>query len=202
MTVFQEYLADGGSMPEIKQLVYELIVRVSSDLSDDIEAAIRGAYDTEAEGTSARNVMKAIIENIDLARAKRTPLCQDTGLLNFYIAAPDGTDQEKLKSEIIGVVREATKDGILRPNAVNPITGKNSSDNTGYGLPYFSFERSEGKKITIDLMLKGGGSENVGAQYRLPDTALKAGRDIKGVEKCVIDAVYKAQGFGCAPGVI
>ena len=52
------------------------------------------------------------------------------------------------------------------------------------------------------LMLKGGGSENVGAQYKLPHAPLNAGRDLDGVRKVIIDAVVNAQGLGCAPGII
>lgn len=50
--------------------------------------------------------------------------------------------------------------------------------------------------------MKGGGSENMSRQYSLPDAALGAGRDLEGVRRCVLDAVVKAQGYGCAPGIL
>jgi len=60
----------------------------------------------------------------------------------------------------------------------------------------------ESDGLTIDLMLKGGGCENVGRQYSLPETNLNAGRDLKGVRKVVLDAVHQAQGQGCSPGFL
>ncbi|NLI47773.1 MAG: fumarate hydratase, partial [Acidobacteria bacterium] len=90
----------------------------------------------------------------------------------------------------------------LRPNAVNPITGKNSGNNVGVNAPFFHFHQWAEPYTRVRVMLKGGGSENVGAQYRLPDTSIGAGRDLKGIKKCILDAVLKAQGFGCSPGAI
>jgi fumarate hydratase class I len=91
----------------------------------------------------------------------------------------------------------------MRPNAVNVLTEKNTGNNLGGDdFPYIHFEEVEGDELTIELMLKGGGSENCGAQYSLPDDRLGAGRDLAGVRKVVLDAVYKAQGQGCAPGIL
>jgi len=187
----------------------ELIRRTTSDLSPDVEAAIRAARDREDEGTTARNVMDVIVRNVELARSGGTPICQDTGLVGFFVHVPRGTDTEGIRADLVEAVRRATKEGLLRSNAVDPLTGRNSGDNVGAGLPYVAFDFDDASEagpgeavVTVDLMLKGGGSENVGAQYRLPDATLKAGRDVRGVEKCVLDAIHKAQGFGCAPGII
>jgi len=189
-------------MSELADHVLELIRRSSTDLSDDVEARIREARDTEDEGSTARSTFDVIIENIEIARSGGTPICQDTGLLSFYAHLPEGMDQGGVKEACIDAARRATAAGLLRPNAVNPITGKNSGDNIGEGLPYVSIEYHEGDELTIDVVQKGGGSENVGAQYRLPDPDLHAGRDLAGVEKCIMDAVFTAQGFGCSPGTI
>lgn len=179
-----------------------MIRRTSTDLSPDVEAALRKAAATEDEGSTARSVLDAILKNVELARAGSTPICQDTGLVSFYLHLPRGMDPEPVKSGLTEAVREATRLGLLRPNAVNPVTGKNSGDNVGLNLPSFSVEVHDAPEVVVDLMQKGGGSENVGAQYRLPDARLKAGRDLAGVEKCILDAVFQAQGFGCAPGVV
>ena len=180
----------------------ELIRRTSTDLPGDIERRIRAAREKEEPGSTPRNVLDVIIENVELARRERTPICQDTGLSSFFLHLPRGVDVEAIKADLIESVRQATREGLLRPNAVDSITGKNTGDNVGVGQPYFFVEIHDGSDIIIELMLKGGGSENVGAQYRLPDTGLKAGRDLAGVERCIIDAVFKAQGFGCAPGIL
>ncbi len=180
----------------------ELIRRTSTDLSPDVEAALRRAAAAEETGSTARSVLDAILKNVALAREASTPICQDTGLVSFYLHLPRGMDPEPVKDGLTEAVREATRLGFLRPNAVNPITGKNSGDNVGLHLPCFSVEVHDSSDVLVDLVLKGGGSENVGAQYRLPDARLKAGRDLAGVEKCILDAVFQAQGFGCAPGVV
>jgi fumarate hydratase class I len=88
---------------------------------------------------------------------------------------------------------------------VAALSGKNPGNNMdpfGEGHPVIHFEESDQPGIEISVMLKGGGCENVGAQYRLPDPALGAGRDLAGVRKCAIDAVTKAQGQGCSPGIL
>jgi len=180
----------------------ELIRRTSTDLSSDVESRLMEARDAEEGGSTARSTFDVILENVKLAREGGTPICQDTGLPAFYVKMPAGQDQGQVKSDLVEAVRLATAEGLLRPNAVNPIDGKNSGDNVGRNLPYIAIEIHEGDEIIVDLMQKGGGSENVGAQYRLPDPRLNAGRDLDGVEKCILDAVFEAQGFGCAPGTI
>lgn len=189
-------------MPDFVELGLELIRKTTSDLSPDVEARLQEALKREDDGSPAKSVLQAILENVRIARESNTPICQDTGLLSFYLHLPYGTDPEPIKAALTEAVRRATSMGLLRPNAVNPVTGKNSGDNVGINLPYFSVEVHDSEEVIIDLMQKGGGSENVGAQYRLPDSRLGAGRDLKGVERCVLDAVFQAQGFGCAPGVV
>ena len=91
----------------------------------------------------------------------------------------------------------------MRPNAVDAVTDRNSGNNLGgEDFPVIHFEETQGGPLTIELMLKGGGCENVGAQYSMPDGRLGAGRDLAGVRKAVLDAVQKAQGQGCAPGIL
>jgi fumarate hydratase class I len=86
---------------------------------------------------------------------------------------------------------------------VNALTDKNTGNNLGDSyFPTIHLEEVEGDTLTIELMLKGGGCENVGAQYSLPNSQLGAGRDLAGVRKVVLEAVQKAQGQGCAPGVL
>ncbi len=140
---------------------------------------------------------------MELARQNGTPICQDTGTPIFYISYPEGWSTRKLRQQIEMAVVAATQRNYLRPNSVNSLSGKNSGNNLGdQHFPSIHFEEVEGDTLTIDLMLKGGGCENVGAQYSLPNAALGAGRDLAGVRKVVLDAVHKAQGKGCAPGVL
>lgn len=186
----------------LKDSILELIRRAATDLSPDVEEALARAHKDEEDGTPAKGVFKTILENVAIAREKSTPICQDTGSLVFYIDFPVGDDEAKYRTAIDEAAKEATSRQYLRPNAVNPITGKNSGTNIGINAPYIHFHQWDKEEVRIRLMLKGGGSENVGAQYKLPHAPIKAGRDLKGIRKVIIDAVTQAQGLGCAPGII
>lgn len=191
-------------MKDLTAEILELIRRTSTDLPEDVEASLRQAYEREEEGSAARGALDTILRNVELARKNSTPICQDTGTPLFYVHYPEGMSTRKLRKMIQDAVIEATKRNYLRPNSVNAITGKNTGNNTGDAYyPTIHFEEVDADQpLVIDLMLKGGGCENVGAQYKLPDTRLGAGRDLEGVRKVAIDAVYQAQGRGCAPGVL
>ncbi len=180
----------------------ELIRRASTDLPADIEAALRRAYEQEVAGSAAQNTLDAILENVRLSRAGSTPICQDTGTPIFYVYYPFGWSTLALKKQIREAVARATAQSYLRPNSVETLSGKNTGNNLGDDFPYFHFEEWEQEHLRVDLMLKGGGCENVGAQYSLPDTRLSADRDLEGVRRAVLDAVQQAQGLGCAPAVI
>jgi len=180
----------------------ELIRRASTDLPADIEAALRRAYEQENAGSAAQNTLGVILENVRMSRAGSTPICQDTGTPIFYVYYPTGWSTLALKKQIREAVAQATAKSYLRPNSVETLSGKNTGNNLGDDFPYFHFEEWEEDYLKVDLMLKGGGCENVGAQYSLPDTRLSADRDLEGVRRAVLDAVQQAQGLGCAPAVI
>ena len=190
-------------MQDITQPLLELIRRTSTDLPPDVEQALRRAVENEEAGSAARGALETILQNVELSRAQSTPICQDTGTPIFYLYHPQGVSVRKLRQQIEAAVAEATRRTYLRPNSVDSLSGRNTGNNLGGGyFPSVHFEEVEGDTLTVELMLKGGGCENVGAQYSLPDSALGAGRDLAGVRKAVLDAVYKAQGQGCAPGIL
>lgn len=181
--------------------VTELIRKVATQLLADVVEAMETARDIEEKGSPAKSVLNYMLKNVDAARLNSTPICQDTGTNIYFITIPEGVSLRKIESAIIEATRVATEKTYLRPNAVDSVTGKNSGDNTGVMSPYFHFEEWDEPTIKVELMLKGGGCENVSDQYKLPDSRLKADRNIDGVYKCIIDAINKAQGLGCAPGV-
>lgn len=190
-------------MRDLTEAFVELIRLTSTDLSPDVEQTLVAAREREAAGSAARGAMDAILENVALSRRNSTPICQDTGTPIFYVRYPEGWSARKLREQIRAAVATATRKSYLRPNAVDALTEKNSGNNLGdEAFPTIHFEEIEGDELVVDLLLKGGGCENVGAQYSLPNSALGAGRDLKGVRKVVLDAVYKAQGQGCAPGIL
>ncbi len=190
-------------MQDLTAPILELVRLAATDLPPDVEKSLEEAVDHEEPGSAARGALETILENVALARQNSTPICQDTGTPIFYVYFPQGWSIRALRKQIESAVVEATQRAYLRPNSVDSLTGKNSGNNLGGDyFPSIHFEEVEGDMLTIDLILKGGGCENVGAQYSLPNSALGAGRDLAGVRNVVLDAVHKAQGKGCAPGIL
>lgn len=189
-------------MPEITDHVVNLIKSASTKLSPDVEVALSRATKVEEEGSAAQNALFTILDNIKMSRDTGRPICQDTGTPIFYVWYPEGRSQRRMREQILSAVRIATEQSILRPNAVEALSGKNSGDNLGEDFPTIHFHEWEQDHLKIGLMLKGGGSENCGAQYSIPSPEFPAARDLTGVRKAVLDTAFKAQGLGCAPGIL
>jgi len=176
-----------------------LLKKVATSLPSDVEEALKTAYEREPGPGPAKEGLGYMLENARAAKTAETPLCQDTGTPVFYARVPKELSFKIIEEAITRAVRKATAVIPLRPNAVDPVSEKNTGDNTGTGMPEIYFEQSEEGSLQIDLALKGAGSENSGMFYRLPDESIGAERDFNGVRKCVLDAVHKAQGKGCPP---
>ena len=187
---------------KLHDALVEIIRKTSTELPNDVYQAIEAGRKQEKPESSAEYAMDIICDNVAIAKTKSQPLCQDTGTVIFHIHFPMKTDYELLQKIIKKAVVSATKKGFLRQNSVDSITGKNSGNNIGPGAPVIHAEPWKKDFFDIRLMLKGGGCENVGAQYSLPDGRVGAGRDLKGVKKCILDAVQNAQGKGCGPGIL
>jgi fumarate hydratase class I len=179
----------------------ELIRRTSTILPDDVVRAVTAARGDEVPGSNADVALNVIGCNIGLASANSLPLCQDTGTILFYVHTPVGYDQLELEETAVAAVRAATKKGYLRQNSVDSVTGKNTGDNTGPGSPVFHFHQWRESHVEVKLMLKGGGCENMNAQYSLPHPEF-GGRDLRGVENAILDCILQAQGQGCGPGIL
>jgi fumarate hydratase, class I len=180
----------------------ELIRRTSAEIPDDVQKALLESLEAEKKGTIAESALKIIEQNIALAKRKSQPICQDTGSILFYIDCPVGFDQIACEEVAREAVKEATRKGYLRQNSVDSITGHNDGTNVGPGSPILHFHQHRSEELDVRLILKGGGCENVGAQYSLPNEKLKADRDLKGCRKVILDAVLQAQGKGCGPGIL
>ena len=189
-------------MKNLKESLLELLRKTSSELPADVQKVIQKGAQAEEASSRGKYAMDVIQDNIQIACETSMPLCQDTGMISFYTHAPMGFDQLTFMKIAKKAVAEATQIGYLRQNSVDSLTGFNSGDNLGPGTPVFHFDQWKKKSVEVKLVLKGGGCENVGAQYSLPDTHLNAGRDLDGVQKCVLDAVLQAQGKGCGPGIL
>ena len=187
---------------EIEEKIAGLIRRTSSRLSADVLQALAAAIRREAKGSSARMILETLVQNAALARRKGTPMCQDTGTLTFFV-------DERLRALVTPAavkkaVAVATEKGWLRRNTIDSVSGRSINSNTCDGAPVIHYVPAKSRRAApaVTLLMKGGGSENMSRQYALPDAALGAGRDLEGVRRCVLDAVHKAQGYGCAPGIL
>jgi fumarate hydratase class I len=185
--------------------VVQLIVKTSTDLPPDVRSAMRAARGGESATTQSGQALTIIAQNIDQAAECEGAICQDTGMPTFEVKVPLGANQIWMRRQIREAVAEATRRGKLRPNSVDSLTGENSGDNLGPGTPIIHFDQWEEEDIEIKLILKGGGCENMNAQYSVPcDLAHlgRADRNLEGVRKCILHAIWNAQGKGCSPGAV
>jgi len=183
----------------------ELITQTSTNLPPDVRAAMSIAAEQETPATQSSQALDIVLSNIDMAQEDSGPICQDTGMPTFVVHTPVGVNQLVIKKAIREAVAEATRRGKLRTNSVDSLTGKNSPDNLGVETPVMHFEQWEEDEIDVKLILKGGGCENKNIQYSVPcmlDHLGRADRDLEGVRKCILHAVWQAQGQGCAPGAV
>jgi fumarate hydratase class I len=187
-----------------RQNILELIRRTSAFLPADVENVINIQRKLEASGSKAEFALELVAQNIGLAKARSLPICQDTGTISFYLETARGIDQVELEELCCDAVKEATARGYLRQNSVDSVDGTNTGDNLGPGSPVFHWEQTRDANIHVRLILKGGGCENMSAQYSLPMEiqGKRADRNLEGVRACILDAIWRAQGKGCGPGFI
>src|SRR5580700_2443332 len=193
------------TMEFLANSLLELITQTSTNLPPDVRAAMSMASDAETPHTQSSQAFNIILANIDMALDDSGPICQDTGMPTFYVHTPVGVNQIHIAKAIRQAVAEATRLGKLRPNSVDSLTGKNSGNNLGPDTPVLHFDQWEEDEVEIKLILKGGGCENKNIQYSVPctlDHLGRADRDLEGVRKCLLHAVWQAQGQGCAPGAL
>lgn len=184
----------------LEEIIFELYKKTATELPEDVLKSLNEASNNE-DGIS-KKIIEEIVKNCNIAKENSVPICQDTGTPIFYIEYGEKYKEKEMKNAIKNATKRATKEVPLRPNAVDSLNGQNSGDNIGGFFPIIYFDQKDLNGTKISLLLKGGGSENVGKRYSLPNNSLNAGRDLEGVRKCILDAIYQAQGKGCAPGVV
>jgi len=181
----------------VMDVAVNLLRQAVTSLPEDVKNALKTAYDKE-RSQIGKIQLRAIMENIEEAEKTNTPICQDTGLISFYLEAGSKfRNLEKIEGVLIKAVQKATNEIPLRPNAVNPFSQENPNDNTGNHVPYVHWKIVEGNSLKITAFPKGGGSENTCAlQMMRPSDGLR------GLKEFVVDCVIKAGGMPCPPTII
>ncbi|MDH5732925.1 MAG: fumarate hydratase [Candidatus Bathyarchaeota archaeon] len=181
----------------VEDVGVKLLQLAVTKLPQDVKESLQQAYREEENG-AGKTQLEAILKNIDLAEKTSTPMCQDTGVIIFYIKAGAQTQNlDKIEKALSKATIRATKEVPLRPNAVNPFTQKNSGDNTGRYVPFIHWEIVSGNTIEITVLPKGGGSENVCSLGMI-----SPGTGVKGLKNFVIDTVMNAGAKPCPPNIL
>ncbi|HUV81795.1 MAG TPA: fumarate hydratase [archaeon] len=180
----------------VSDAVENIIKQAETELPDDVIAALKNAMTSE-DNTTAKAQLSVILENIKIADNRTIPMCQDTGILVFFVEIGRQVCIDfDLDAAIIQGVRQATLSVPLRPNAVDPLTRKNSGDNTGDGLPDINYSFVDRDALTISVAPKGAGSENMSALRMLKPTRIDL------IKQFVVESVLKAGGMPCPPIVV
>ena len=182
----------------IEDTVVKLHKFAATQLPKDVSEALKTMYEQETKPTS-KAALKTIVDNFSIADETSTPMCQDTGIHIYYVNIGENFPKVKgIRETLRNASVRATKEVPLRPNAVNPIVGGNSGDNTGNNIPFINFDFiPDADYLEVTVFPKGGGSENMCALGML-----KPGQGVNGIKKFVIDTIIKAGGQPCPPGVI
>ena len=181
----------------ITEAIVELLRRAETDLPRDVEVALKRAYAKE-ESELGKIQLREILKNIKLARKNSIPICQDTGIINFYVGLGTGVINDNIEDILVNATKLATEKIPLRPNAVDPLTRKNSNNNTGIGIPNIELKILRDRDyIEITALPKGAGSENM-CKLRM----LKPSDGMEGIKKFVLESVAEAKGNPCPPVII
>jgi fumarate hydratase subunit alpha len=181
----------------LENVAFKLLQLAVTELPQDVKDAIQRAYNQE-ENPVGKSQLKAILDNIKLAEKKCAPMCQDTGLIIFYVKAGSQVlGLDKMEEALRKATAKATKKIPLRPNAVNPFTQKNTGDNTGRHVPYIHWNIVPGDALEITVLPKGGGSENVSALCML-----NPNQGTAELNKFVINTIINAGAKPCPPTIV
>ena len=181
----------------LETVAFKLLQLAVTELPRDVKVALQRAY-REEENEVGKSQLEAILKNVELAEKTRAPMCQDTGVVIFYVKAGSQVDGlDKVEDALRNATVRATRELPLRPNAVDPFTQKNTGDNTGRHIPYIHWEVVPGDTLEITVLPKGGGSENVSALCMLSPN-----QGINGLKKFVVDTVINAGAKPCPPTVL
>ncbi len=179
----------------ISDAVKKAAIKANYELGEDVIAAFKTALQKE-ESPVGKEILEKLIENARIARTERIPICQDTGLAVIF--AELGQDATIIggdfKEAVEQGIREGYVDGFLRKSVCDPFTRKNTGDNTPVII---HLELVPGDRLTLWVVPKGGGSENMSRLFMLPPSA-----GWKGIKERVVQTVVEAGPNPCPPTII
>ncbi|MEF2146311.1 MAG: fumarate hydratase [Desulfovibrionaceae bacterium] len=179
---------------DIVEAVATMCVSANTKLPDDVRRSFEAAYARE-EAPAAKEIFRQLLENADLAMNTKLPLCQDTGLAVFFVEIGEEVFVEgNLKTAINEGVKKGYEEGYLRKSACDPLSRKNTGDNTPAVI---HIDVVPGDKLKIIFMAKGGGSENMSRV-----TMLSPAQGWEGIKKFVIQRVAEAGPNPCPPTIL
>ena len=181
----------------VKSTAVRLLELAATKLPGDVIAALEVAYESE-DSEVAKMQLGNILRNIQLANQMRLPMCQDSGLVVFFVELGRRFQRDvDIHSRLVEATRKATESIPLRPNAVHPLTRSNSGDNVGLGVPLVTWNLIDADYLEVTAMLKGAGSENMS---RLE--VLDPGAGVEGIKDLLLDTVMKSGGKPCPPTIL
>lgn len=183
----------------LEEVSVYLMTKACIELPPDVVAALKRARAEEVSPV-AISQFDSILKNVEIAREKQKPLCQDTGVPMYYVdVGADCRLEGDFREAITRGTAIASDRAPMRHNVVNPLTLENRRDNTGWGVPVIHYELLPGRDyIEITAIPKGFGSE-----MRSAHGIVYTSENIKdAVRRCVMDMVEDAMGEPCPPVII
>lgn len=180
-----------------EKAIHDTVIHAVTDISDDVKKLLREALTRETNDT-AKSMLTSMLENVEIAKAADKGVCQSPGYPTSWISFGDDYFPTNAKESICAAVAEATKKGYLRPSMVDPLTRKNSGNNTGEGVPNIEYEYVPGQKyVDFIISFKGCGAE-LGNAIQIM-TPAKLGKELSGLKRFVLETVINAGGKPCPP---
>ena len=183
----------------IKEEIYKAVLRAATSVSDDVKGLVLDAYNKETNMT-AKTMLSSMLENLEISKDKEKGVCQSPGYPTCYLSFGDNNLPADISNTVLSALGDATKKGYLRPSMVDPLTRKNSGDNTGEGVPNIEYEYNCGQEyVDFYISFKGCGAELGNAMKIMTVPMLKLDKDFLGLKRFVLETAINAGGKPCPP---
>lgn len=175
--------------------IADFIGMVGIYLPDDVEAALEKLAAEETE-ERAGTMYRCILDDLALAKELKRPLCQDTGVLQFFVDVGTGFPYAaEIEEILVEATAKATSDTPLRPNVVQPLGEHNTGNNVGYDAPYVEYELvPESSDLRIRMYMAGGGCSLPGRSKVLMPL-----EGVEGIRKYVLETIVDWGVNACPP---